>query len=50
MVWYPVSVLEKEFEDYLEGRKEHFFGYDMPEMTILGLQRFFIKLKREEII
>ena len=44
--WYPVNTVEKEFEDYLEGEKDNFFGYDIPEMTLLAMQRFFVKLHR----
>lgn len=44
--WFNLKVVETELEMYLEGEKEDFFGYDIPEMTILGLQRFFIKWNR----
>ena len=44
--WFSLKEVEKELEKYLEGEKNNFFGYDVPEMTILGLQRFFIKWNR----
>ena len=47
--WYSISKVEEEFEDYLEGRKPKFFGFDMSEMLILALQRFFVKYCRGEI-
>lgn len=50
--WYPVEEVEKELEDYLEGEKT-FFGFDLAEITILLLQRFFTKLNRgdfEELV
>jgi len=47
--WYSLDSLEREFEDYLEGRKKSFFEFDMSEMLILALQRFFVKYHRGEI-
>lgn len=44
-VWYSLGEVEQELEDYLEGKKP-FFGFDLAEITILLLQRFFIKLHR----
>ncbi len=47
--WYSLSRVEQKFEDYLDGRSEDFFGFDMSEMLILALQRFFVKYHRGEI-
>ena len=47
--WFMAEDVENELEDYLEGRKPRFFGFDAPEMTILALQRFFVKFHRGEI-
>lgn len=47
--WFNAEDVENELEDYLEGRKPNFFGFDVPDMTILALQRFFVKLHRGEI-
>ena len=47
--WFMAEDVENELEDYLEGRKPNFFGFDVPDMTILALERFFIKLHRGEI-
>lgn len=44
--WFSLKEVENELEKYLEGEKDNFFGYDVPEMTILGLQRFFTKWNR----
>ncbi len=43
--WYSVERVEQELEDYLEGKKP-FLGFDLAEVTILLLQRFFTKLHR----
>ncbi len=43
--WYSLEDVEQELEDYLEGRKP-FFGFDLAEITILLLQRFFLKFHR----
>lgn len=45
--WYRVDVVEEELEAYLDGKKETFFGFDAPEMTILGLTRFFTRWHRK---
>lgn len=47
--WYVLDSVEQEFEDYLDGRKRNFFGFDMSEMLMLALQRFFVKYHRGEI-
>lgn len=44
--WFSLKEVENELEKYMEGEKDNFFGYDITEMTILGLQRFFIKWNR----
>ena len=43
---FPVEMMEMEFENYLEGIKDNFYGFDLPEMTIMALQRFFVKWHR----
>lgn len=47
--WYPVDEVEREFEDYMEGIKKKFFNFDLTEMAIIGLQRFFVKYHRGEL-
>ncbi len=47
--WYPVKEVEDTLEAYLDGKIETFYGFDVPEMTILGLNRFLAKLNRGEI-
>lgn len=44
--WFPLEKVEEELENYLEGINNKFFGYDIPDMTILSLQRFFTKWNR----
>lgn len=46
--WYQAGDVEMELEWYLDGYSS-FFGFDLPEMTILGLLRFFTKLHRGDI-
>ncbi len=48
-LWFPIDFLEKEFENYLEGNIDDFLGFNISEMTLLSLQRFFIKYRRGEI-
>lgn len=43
---FPIDELEKELDYYLEGGKSRFYGVDLPEMTIMALQRFFVKWHR----
>ena len=45
--WYPIDTVEEELEAYLDGKKETFFGFDAPEMTILGFTRFFARWHRK---
>lgn len=47
---FTIEELEKEFEDYLEGRKSRFYDFDLSEMTIMSLQRFFVKWHREDFV
>ena len=42
----PIEQLERKFEYYLEGRTRWVYGFDLPEMTIMALQRFFVKWHR----
>lgn len=37
----PIIEAKEAFEAYLDGRKRSFFGYDVPDLTILALERFF---------
>ena len=45
----PIFEAKKEFESYLDGRKRSFFGYDVPDLTILAMERFFWKLETGEL-
>lgn len=45
----PIFEAKKEFEAYLDGRKMSFFGYDVPDLTILAMERFFWKLETGEL-
>lgn len=47
--WFYAETAEEEFEDYLDGKISSFCGLDLPDMTILALQRFFTKLHRGDI-
>lgn len=47
-VWHLASDVELELDSYLDGLGS-FYGFDLPEMTILALQRFFTKLHRGDI-
>ncbi len=44
VVIIPVDETREEFEAYLDGDKDSFFGFDIPEMTQLSLSKFFWKL------
>lgn len=48
-VWYDLETVRTEFENYLETKDGTFFGFDMSEMLILALQRFFVKYDRGDI-
>lgn len=43
VVLFHIYETRKELEAYLGGNKENFFGFDIPEMTLLSLSRFFWK-------
>lgn len=43
---YSLKEVETALEEYLEGTKPTFFNFDVPEMTILSLLRFFQKWNR----
>ena len=45
----PIFEAQKEFEAYLDGRKRSFFGFDVPDLTILAMERFFWKLETGEL-
>ena len=45
----PIFEAKKEFESYLDGRKKSFFGYAVPDLTILAMERFFWKLDTGEL-
>lgn len=50
---YFLEEVETALEEYLEGKKATFLNFDVPEMTILSLLRFFQKWNRgdfEELV
>lgn len=49
-IWKTLNEVETEFEAYMDGGKKTFFGFDMPEMTMLGFQRLFVKYHRGDIL
>lgn len=45
----PLEDAKKEFKAYLNGRKSDFFGFDIPDITMLSMTLFFWKLDSGEI-
>ena len=42
----PLNKAKYEFEDYLDGKKDSFFGFDLPDLTILSMERLFWKIEK----
>lgn len=47
-LWYSLEEVEEEFNSYMDGESK-FFGFDIPDLTIIGLQEFFRKFKNGKI-
>lgn len=45
----PLEKAKQEFKDYINGKKENFFGFEIPDMTMLSMSLFFWKLDTGEI-
>lgn len=45
----PLENAKREFKDYLDGKKSDFFGFDIPDITMLSMTLFFWKLNSGEI-
>lgn len=45
----PLDDVKKEFDAYLDGKKKSFFGFDIPDITMLSLVVFFRKLENGKI-
>lgn len=45
----PLDKAKQEFCDYIDGRKTSFFGFDIPDITMLSMALFFWKLDTGEI-
>ena len=45
----PLEEARREFCDYINGRKTSFFGFDIPDITMLSMTLFFWKLDTGEI-
>lgn len=40
---------KKEFKAYINGKKDDFYGFDIPDITMLSMTLFFWKLDSGEI-
>ena len=46
---FPLEDAKKEFKAYIDGKKADFFGFDIPDVTMLSMTLFFWKLDSGEI-
>lgn len=42
----PLNKARYEFENYLDGKTNNFFGFDIPDLTIISLERLFWKIEK----
>ena len=42
----PLLKARSEFEEYLDGKKKSFFGFDIPDLTIISMERLFWKIEK----
>lgn len=45
----PLDEAKEEFDAYLDGDKDSFFGFDIPDITMLSMTVFFRKLENGKI-
>ena len=46
---FPLNEAKEEFKAYIDGQKSDFFGFDIPDVTMLSMALFFWKLDSGEI-